>query len=106
MSDEARGAASPLSGGGGGGAAAGGGGAAAGGGGGGVGFATGGGATGAGVVTGGSGWPLEPGNADPGLMFGLTVDGAAGADPGAGEDLASVDGEGLGVGAPVTGGSG
>jgi hypothetical protein len=39
-------------------------------------------------------------------MFGLTVDGAAGADPGADEDSAPVDGEGLGVGALVTGGSG
>jgi len=118
-SDEARGAASPVSGGGGGAAAGGGGGVgsvsggggggvdfATGGGGGGVGFASGGGATGAGVVTGGSGWPSEPGNADPGLMFGLTVDGAACADPGAGEDSAPVDGEGLGVGALVTGGSG
>ena len=39
-------------------------------------------------------------------MFGLTVDGAACADPGAGEDSAPVDGEGLGVGALMTGGSG
>jgi hypothetical protein len=107
-SDEAGEAASPLSGGGvvgsasggGGGAAAGGGSSASGGGagaearrGGEVGFATCGGTSGAGVVTGGSGWPFEPGNADSGSMFGLSVDDAAGADPGAGEDLASVDDE-------------